>query len=365
MRVLHLRSSIGANAYNLAVGERKNGLSSTVIIDDPTMYSNQADVILKSSKNKYLNLIQRIRFFMKISNKFDVIHYSWGSMLIQARKYNLFGLDLKYFKNKGKVIAVTFQGSDARQARYCVDNYETTFYTEKDAFEQKEDDERRAFRIKFYDENADLIYAINPDLMNVLPARAKFRPYTKLQPEEWVPHYSNYQKERTVILHAPTKRHVKGTDYIVNAVEKLQSEGYNIEFLLLENIPNSKVIEYYKKADLVIDQLLVGWYGGFAVECMALGKPVMCYIRESDMKHIPAQMNKDMPIIRVNKETLYEQLKKVLDNKQDLETVAYKSREYIETWHDPKIIARGIIADYQKCMQLKLGNDLSGGKKSP
>ncbi len=362
INVLHLRSSIGANAYNLAVGERKNGVSSTVMIDDPTMYSSQADIILKYNKNKYLSMIQKILFCIKNSNRFDVIHYSWGSMLIQARKYKLFGLDLRYFKKKGKIIAVTFQGSDARQARYSVDNYDTTFYTERDAFEQKGDDERKASRIQFYDDNADLIYAINPDLLNVLPDRAKFRPYTKLQPEEWVPHYSNYDKEKTVILHAPTKRHVKGTDYIINAVERLKLEGYNLEFLLLENIPNDEVIECYKRADLVIDQLLVGWYGGFAVECMALGKPVMCYIRESDMKHIPAQMDKDLPIIRVKKETLYEKLKDVLDNKESLATIAHRSRKFVEEWHDPKKIAQEIIADYQRCLQHKKGNNSSDGR---
>ena len=44
----------------------------------------------------------------------------------------------------------------------------------------------------------------------------------------------------------------------------------------------------YRDADIVVDQLLAGWYGGFAVEAMALGKPVIAYLRESDLHHVPA-----------------------------------------------------------------------------
>lgn len=52
----------------------------------------------------------------------------------------------------------------------------------------------------------------------------------------------------------------------------------------MENIPHDKVHELYEKTDLAVDELLVGWYGAFAVEMMALGKPVVCYIREEELK---------------------------------------------------------------------------------
>ena len=237
-----------------------------------------------------------------------------------------------------------------------MEHFDTTFYSKKDVDEQRTNDKFKADRIAFYEKHADLIYATNPDLLNILPDRAKFRPYTKLQPDEWIPCYSDYTKRKTTILHAPTKQNVKGTQYVDAAIERLKKEGYDIEYMLLQNIPNKEVIEYYKKADLVIDQLLVGWYGGFAVECMALGKPVMCYIRESDMRFIPPQMDRDMPIIRVTKDTLYDQMKEVLDNKVKLEKIAHDSRTYIEKWHDPVVIAKDIINDYRVVMERKLVN---------
>lgn len=355
MRILHLPSSIGSNSYNLAIGEKMNGAESRVLIQNPTMYSNKADIVLLPSKNKYINFAKYIKFCILNRSKYDVFHYNFGSALFNTHNRTLFGLDLRLFKRRKKVIAVTYQGSDARQANYCVKHYETSHYTKEDAIDQKAIDEEKIFRISFFEKNADLIYATNPDLLNMLPERAKFRPYTKLQPEEWKPFFSDYTKKRISILHAPSNPKVKGTEYVNKAIKQLQDEGYEIEYMLLQNIPNSEVIEYYKKADLVIDQLLVGWYGGFAVECMALGKPVMCYIRESDLKYIPQRMREDMPIIKVTKETLYQQLKEMLDHKQDLAEIARKSRAYVEEWHDPEKIAKDILADYQRVYNRKTG----------
>lgn len=351
MRILHLPSSIGSNAYNLAIGEKKNGAVSTVLIDDPTLYSNKADIIFHP--HKFLLLFQWIWFCAANAHKYDLFHYNFGRGLAATRNIRFFGLDVRWFKKLDKVIAVTYQGNDARQADYCVAHYQTTHFTRQDAEEMRQLDELKRKRIAFFDQHADLIYATNPDLLNVLPERTKFRPYTKLQPEEWEPHYSDYTKKKTVILHAPSKPKVKGTIYINEAIQRLQEEGYDIEYLLLQNIPNSEVVEYYKKADLVIDQLLVGWYGGFAVECMALGKPVMCYIRESDMKHIPKEMDQEMPIIRITKDNLYQRMKYFLDHKEQLVEISFRSRRYVEKWHDPKVIAQDILEDYACALRNK------------
>ena len=353
MRILHLPSSIGGNAYNLSLGEKKNGVSSTVVIIDPTMYSYKTDYILSFPKNKLLLLISWLSFCLKNAGKYDVFHYNFGSPLFNTHNKTFFGLDMRLFRLMGKVTAVTFQGSDCRQKRYCVDHYEITCYTEQDAIKEQNQDLYKQFRVGFYDQHVDLIYATNPDLLNMLPSRAKFRPYTKLQPEEWTPCYSDYTKKKTVILHAPSNQKVKGTAYVDEAIKRLEEEGYEIEYRLLQGIPNDEVIEYYKGADLVIDQLMIGWYGGFAVECMALGKPVMCYIRESDMKYIPEEMNRDMPIIRVTPYNLYGQLKRTLDEKEKLSSLARQSRTYVEKWHNPQKIAAMLIADYQQVLNQK------------
>jgi len=130
---------------------------------------------------------------------------------------------------------------------------------------------------------------------------------------------------------------------------QLKKEGHAIRFILVENMSNDKAKDIYKKADILIDQLLAGWYGGLAVELMALGKPVIAYIRKEDLKFIPTQMKDELPVINATPQTIYAILKKYITiNKNDLVLIGKKSRQFVERWHDPIKIAQQLKKDYLK-----------------
>ena len=97
---------------------------------------------------------------------------------------------------------------------------------------------------------------------------------------------------------------VKGTDAILAAVDALKAEGHDVEFVLIEKIPHDKVRAIYASADILIDQVHVGWYGGLAVELMALGKPVVAYIRRDDLQFIPRAMAEELPVVSADPATL-------------------------------------------------------------
>jgi len=119
------------------------------------------------------------------------------------------------------------------------------------------------------------------------------------------------------------------------------------EFVLVEGLPNSEARKLYERATLLIDQLYAGWYGGLAVELMALGKPVMCYIRETDLIYIPEEMKKDLPIINVRPDTLYSTLQEwLVERRDELPSLGLKSRAFVEKWHDPLKIAGQLRNDY-------------------
>ncbi|RME84127.1 MAG: glycosyltransferase, partial [Caldilineae bacterium] len=81
---------------------------------------------------------------------------------------------------------------------------------------------------------------------------------------------------RPVVLHAPTHRGAKGTHVVIEAVRRLREvDGVDFEFQLVENLRHTEARQLYERADLLIDQLYAGWYGGLDVELMALGKPVI------------------------------------------------------------------------------------------
>lgn len=78
------------------------------------------------------------------------------------------------------------------------------------------------------------------------------------------------------ILHAPSNAVSKGTAEIEAMVMKLKDQGYPVEFIRLENVPNEKVIEIIKECDIVVDELYSDIpLGGLGTEASAAGKPVL------------------------------------------------------------------------------------------
>ncbi|MCM3761865.1 glycosyltransferase [Alkalihalobacillus oceani] len=137
------------------------------------------------------------------------------------------------------------------------------------------------------------------------------------------------KKKKPLIVHAPTHVDVKGTPHILQALEQL-NHSYSFDFQLIHNMPHHEAKEWYKKADLLIDQLHIGSYGLFAVEAMALGKPVICYISDYMADHYP----KDLPIVSANPGTLLEALKDLLNNQDRLAELGKMGRFYVEKEHD-------------------------------
>ena len=82
-------------------------------------------------------------------------------------------------------------------------------------------------------------------------------------------------RARPVILHAPSSRRRKGTEEVIAACA-----GLDADLLLVEGLHHDEAFERYREADIVVDQLNAGWYGLFAIECMALGKPVVTFLHD-------------------------------------------------------------------------------------
>ena len=75
------------------------------------------------------------------------------------------------------------------------------------------------------------------------------------------------------------EKNIKGTGFIIKAISKLKKEGYKVRQLILDDIPMRYLRYYQVQADIVVDQLIYGQFGQTAIECMALGKPVIGYLR--------------------------------------------------------------------------------------
>ncbi|PWB39699.1 MAG: hypothetical protein C3F19_14635 [Rhodocyclales bacterium] len=111
------------------------------------------------------------------------------------------------------------------------------------------------------------------------------------------------------------------------AVASLRQENVEIELILVERRSNEEALEIYKSADVIFDQCLIGFHGYFALEAMALGKPVMCFIRKPDKYLLHPE---ECPIINTHVTTLKEDLRRVMARRGELGEIGRRGRSYIE-----------------------------------
>ena len=376
MRVLHCPYNITGNPFYLAQAERELGLQSRAVTFTEHAFRYPIDeVLLRPGQSKDALELSRWRLLWRAIRDFDVIHFNFGCTIMPGPRdeipkgynplirliYNsyarLFHLaDLPLLKRLGKGIFITYHGDDARQGDYSLAHFDITFAREVDsAFFNAASDAQKRRDIAFVARYVDRIYALNPDLLHVLPG-GEYMPTASVDPRTWQPVFpsSNDTNKPFTILHAPSNRAVKGTKYVLEAVERLRAEGLSLELLLIENVSHAEARRAYEKADLLVDQLLAGWYGVLAVELMALGKPVICYIRQEDLVFLPTEMRAELPIINATPFNITETLRKwVTTSREELAEKGRQGRKYVEHWHDPIRIATRLKSDYENARRAK------------
>jgi glycosyltransferase involved in cell wall biosynthesis len=143
------------------------------------------------------------------------------------------------------------------------------------------------------------------------------------------------------VLHAPNHRRLKGTDAILRAVEELRAEGVAIELAMVEGQPNAAVRAAICDADLVIDQLIVGWYAMLSIEAMALGKPVICYLRDDLLRLYRSTgllTEDELPLVNADVTSVKSVLRKLATDRSPLADLGRKGREYVVRRHSLKAI---------------------------
>jgi hypothetical protein len=147
---------------------------------------------------------------------------------------------------------------------------------------------------------------------------------------------------RPVVLHAPSDRRRKGTEHVIAACE-----GLDVELDLVEGLRHDEARRRYERADIVVDQLNAGWYGILALEAMALGKPVLSYLRDEAVQQTEQELGVEVPIIRVTKETLRERIAELAASVGERQLIGARSRAYVERVHDADKGAERLIAIYK------------------
>lgn len=326
IRILHAPSDTGGHARGLSRAERELGLISDVAVFSPGPFGYRCDFDLHAGTDQSVpvRMWRRAVFLAKAIRNYDVFHFNLGQTLLQVRQLGNVMDELAWLRRCGKTIVMTYQGCDARPLSHCF--CQNAICVRDDPYRP-----RAIRRILRY---ADRVFFLNPDLAEWLPT-GQFLPYASVNPREIVPLPEGASEQEVVIAHAPTNRLVKGTQHVVDAVDELRLEGASIRLDLIERVSREEALRRTAQADIVVDQLMLGWYGGYAVEAMALGKPVLCSIDETKNP-----FGEKLPIVRASRDKLTEPLRELVRDAPRRRQVGQAGRKFVESTHDPRVVAR-------------------------
>jgi len=168
----------------------------------------------------------------------------------------------------------------------------------------------------------------------MIPPGLDLRPFTPVPPSD---------RERPVVVHAPSNRAKKGTEHVIAACEQLP-----VELDIVEGVPHEEARERYARADIAVDQLNAGWHGIFALEAMALGKPVLCHLKPDVVEQAERHYGTNVPLVPTTKETLAQDLAPLVSSPSRRREIGAASRAYVEQVHDVDAIADRLLDLYAR-----------------
>lgn len=164
--------------------------------------------------------------------------------------------------------------------------------------------------------------------------------HLSIDTRQWAPRTSSSDADGiagvVTVVHAPNHRGIKGTEFLVAAIEQLRTEGLKVELILLEKRPNIEVRDILRdKADILAEQFVITCYAMSGIEGMASGLPVL-----SNLEH-PAYTQAfrryscldECPILSTTPETLVRNLRILVRNPALRRELGLAGRAYVENFH--------------------------------
>ena len=204
-------------------------------------------------------------------------------------------VEYRFLKDHGVRIVCYFTGSDIRSPRLMQELEERTGepnlatwlrtvapgYT-SDAFDAAK--RRMGETATAY---ADLIFTAQNDQRGYLPEDVE--PFLYFYPDEEIgpPPSPIGEDERLLVVHAPSSPVIKGTQLVRAAVAQLHSEGWDFEYLELQDVTNAEVRAALARAHIVLNEFFAFVPGVFAVEAMAAGCAVLTRAEERMEPQLP------------------------------------------------------------------------------
>ena len=259
---------------------------------------------------KYPAIVQwiiAICFFIYSLGKFNTFYFFSGETILtrKLRRFEFF-----IYRLLDKKVIMHFVGSDIRNPNYIYWKAENIEAYLKGQVETKS--LSTAWQEKLIEDSIECASAIlvsTPDLLDIIP-KAIYYPVL-IDLEKFESDLKNnigkvgqtFKTQKVKILHAPSNPEIKGSTEIIRVMSELANERQDFEFLYTKDLKRNtgsnytvsryELFQLYQEADIVIDQMIIGWYGLQSIEALLSNCRVVCFIDE----HLKQYLTKDCPIV--------------------------------------------------------------------
>ncbi len=150
--------------------------------------------------------------------------------------------------------------------------------------------------------------------------------------------------EAVVILHAPSKPELKGTDRIRDTVERLKQKGYPINYVELTGVPNRIIRENITQCDFIIDELYSDCLlAGFSTEAAQAGKPAVIGGYAGDFLRSVFGSEELPPSIYADPDQLEQAVESLISDRDKIREIGAKAKVYVsENWNSNAIAEKYI-----------------------
>ncbi len=306
LRVTHCPVNIAGIPWENVQALRRKGVDARLVVFERGRLHPEADWSLDRRGGLARRLATQLAAFARLAPRTDVFHFYFGLTLIPK------SVQFPLLRALRKKSVFHYLGTDIRGKTPA----ELAFG-------------KRA--------NAEIVGSYDairwvPEA-HVVPPGLDLRRFTPVPPSD---------SPRPLVVHAPSNREKKGTRYVIEACEQL-----NVELDIVEGVPHDEARERYARADIVVDQLNAGWHGVFALESMALGKPVVAHLKPDVVERSAEGFGQRVPIVPATRETLADALRPLVEQPALRREIGAQSRAYVEQIHDVGRVADRLLDIYR------------------
>jgi len=275
--------------------------------------------------------------FLESLDRFDVIHFHFARTFFP----NAWGgvpafWDMPVYRMLNKKLFFTFHGSDVRIRRIHEEVNPWSYYRYSDIASDDDRTEKVIEAIRTY---ASKMFVVSIDYLPFVPDAEVVERVIDLQ--AW-PVQPAEQRQRPVVLHVPWRRGTKGSDLVIEGMQRLIDEGVDVDFQLLEGVTHAEAKLAIQHADIVVDNLLTGDYEVVSLEAMASSRVSVANIQPAAAAAYP-----DAPVVSVDPNTFVERMRDLVANVDERRDLAARGRPYVARVHDAPVIAEKLLQFYR------------------